>query len=73
MGNPLINLDGRVPEITATQRYSLNQASREEERFQRLAQEMVELHEEWAEVDAVQNSASQVYAKPRVGKRIVAE
>lgn len=45
--------------------------AREEARVDRLAQEMVALHEEWAEIDALQASASNVTGKPRVGKRIV--
>lgn len=63
--------DGRLPDPTATQRFNVNAMAREEARVDRLAQDMVALHEEWAEIDALQASASKVAEKPRVGKRMV--
>lgn len=57
--------------MTDTMRRNANVANREEERFQRLAQDMVTLHEEWAEIDAAQLSASEVAKTPRVGKKVI--
>lgn len=52
-------------------RRNANVAAREEKRFQKLASEMVTLHEEWAAIDSAQESASEIAKKPRVGKKIV--
>jgi arginine decarboxylase-like protein len=57
--------------MTATQKHNQNVALREKERIQTLSEEMIALHEEWAEIDAVQEAASKIAEKPRVGKRIV--
>lgn len=67
----LIPTDGKLPTMTDTMRRNANVANREEARVQRLAEEMVTLHEEWAEIDAAQISASKVAKAPRVGKKIV--
>lgn len=63
--------DGKLPPQTATQRHNENVAKNLQERVDRLSQEMVTLHEEWAAIDATQNAASKIAAKPRVGKKIV--
>lgn len=57
--------------MTKTMQRNANAAKREGERFQRLAQEMVTLHEEWSEIDAAQMASSEVAKAPRVGKKIV--
>lgn len=49
-------VDGKLPPLTKTQKHNLHVQQAEEERFQRLSKEMVDLHEEWAEIDAKQEA-----------------
>lgn len=65
-------VDGKLPELSKSQRYSLNAKSREQARVQHLAEEMVTLHEEWAEIDAAQEvAAKKLTEAPKIGKKTV--